>query len=145
MKFPTWISQVLKSGAVTVSAGDVKTLQLRVENKKIDLNIVDKEVLKKALEGGTKKNTLRDMLGLLKNAAKELKDEGYTITISYQGETVMTLGSEASSSFSRLVTRTDAVEINNLRRLLQWLFLVLILLLVLDLFRLSHQPLKFQR
>ncbi|MBK5133610.1 hypothetical protein JJE00_04180 [Candidatus Bathyarchaeota archaeon] len=119
MKFPTWISQVLKSGAVTVSAGDVKTLQLRVENKKIDLNIVDKEVLKKALEGGTKKNSLLDMLGLLKNVAKELKTEGYTITISYQGETVMTLGSEASSSFSRLVTRTNAVEINNLRRLLQ--------------------------
>ena len=119
MKFQTWISQVLKSGAVTVSAGDVKALQLRVENKKIDLNIVDKEVLKKALEGGTEKNSLRGMLGLLKNAAEELKGEGYTITISYQGETVMTLGSEASSSFSRLVTRTNAVEINNLRRLLQ--------------------------
>ena len=119
MKFPTWISQVLKSGAVTVSAGDVEALKLRVENKKIDLNIVDKEVLKKALEGGTERSSLLDMLGLLKNIAKELKDEGYTITISYQGETVMTLGSEASSSFSRLVTRTDAVEINNLRRLLQ--------------------------
>ena len=110
---------MLKSGAVTVSAGDVKTLQLRVENKKIDLNIVDKEVLKKALEGGTKRSSLLDMLGLLKNAANELKTEGYTITISYQGKTVITLGSEASSSFSRLVTRTDAVEINNLRRLLQ--------------------------
>ena len=119
MKFPTWISQVLKSGAVTVSAGDVEALKLRVENKKIDLNIVDKEVLKMALEGGTEKSSLRDMLGLLKNAAEELKDEGYTITISYQGETVITLGSEASSSFSRLVTRTNAVEINNLRRLLQ--------------------------
>ena len=110
---------MLKSGAVTVSAGDVKALKLRVGNKKIDLNIVDKGVLKMALEGGTEKNSLRGMLGLLKNAAKELKDEGYTITISYQGETVMTLGSEASSSISRLVTRTNAVEINNLRRLLQ--------------------------
>ncbi|HUU86531.1 MAG TPA: hypothetical protein VMX17_02110 [Candidatus Glassbacteria bacterium] len=119
MKFPTWISQVLKSGAVTVSAGDVEALKLRVENKKIDLNIVDKEVLKKALEGGTERSSLLDMLGLLKNIAKELKDEGYTITISYQGETVMTLGSEASSSFSRLVTRTNGLEINNLRRLLQ--------------------------
>ena len=119
MKFPTWISQVLKSGAVTVSAGDVKAFQLSVENKKIDLNIVDKDVLKKALEGGAKMNTLRGMLGLLKNAAKELKDEGYTVTVSYQGEIVMTLGLEASSSFSRLVTRTNAVEINNLRRLLQ--------------------------
>ena len=119
MKFPTWISQVLKSGSVTVSAGDVEALQLSVTNKKIDLNITDKEVLKMALEGGKQKSSLLDMLGLLKNMAKELKDEGYTITISYQGKTAMTLGLEASSSFSRLVTRTNAVEINNLRKLLQ--------------------------
>ena len=110
---------MLKSGSVIVSAGDVEALQLSVANKKIDLNITDKEVLKMALEGGKQKSSLLDMLGLLKSMAKELKDEGYTITISYQGKTAMTLGLEASSSFSRLVTRTDAVEINNLRKLLQ--------------------------
>ena len=110
---------MLKSGSVSVSAGDVEALQLKVENKKIDLNITDKEVLKMALEGGKQKSSLLDMLGLLKNMAKELKDEGYTITISYQGKTAITLGLGASSSFSRLVTRTDAVEINNLRKLLQ--------------------------
>jgi len=119
VKFPTWISQVLKSGSVTVSAGDVEAFQLKVENKKIDLNITGKEVLKMALKGGKQKSSLLDMLGLLKNMAKELKDEGYTITISYQGKTAITLGLEASSSFSRLVTRTDAVEINNLRKILQ--------------------------
>jgi len=119
VEFPTWISQVLKSGSVTVSTGDVEALQLNVTNKKIDLNITDKAVLKMALEGGKQKSSLLDMLGLLKNMAKELKDEGYTITISYQGKTAMTLGLEASSSFSRLVTRTNAVEINNLRKLLQ--------------------------
>ena len=110
---------MLKSGSVTVSAGDVEALQLSVTNKKIDLNITNKEILKTALEGGKKKSSLLDMLGLLKGMAKELKDEGYTITISYQGKTAMTLGLEASSSFSRLVTRTNAVEINNLRKLLQ--------------------------
>lgn len=119
MQFPTWITQVLKSGEVTVSTGDVKALQLRVETKKIDLDIVDKEFLKTALKGGKQRSSLLDMLGLLKNIAKELKDEGYTITISYQGKTVVTLGSEAAPSFSRVVTRTNAVEINDLRKLLQ--------------------------
>lgn len=111
--------QVLKSGEVTVSTGDVKALQLRAEDKKIDLNIVDKEFLKVALKGGTQRSSLLDMLGLLKNIAKELKDEGYTVTISYQGKTVVTLGSEATPSFSRLVTRTNAIEINSLVKLLQ--------------------------
>ncbi len=119
MQFPTWISQVLKSGEVTVSTGDVQAFQLRVETKKIDLNIVDKEFLKTALKGGKQRSSLLDMLGLLKNIAKELKDEGYTITISYQGKTVVTLGSEATPSFSRVVTRTNAIEVNDLRKLLQ--------------------------
>ena len=119
MQFPTWITQVLKSGEVTVSTGDVKALQLRVETKKIDLNIVDKEFLKTALKGGKQRSSLLDMLGLLKSIAKELKDEGYTITISYQGKTVVTLGLEAAPSFSRVVTRTNAVEVNDLRKLLQ--------------------------
>jgi hypothetical protein len=119
VQFPTWITQVLKSGEVTVSTGDVKALQLRVETKKIDLNILDKEFLKTTLKGGKQKSSLLDMLGLLKNIANELKDEGYTITISYQGKTVVTLGSEAAPSFSRLVTRTSAIEINSLVKLLQ--------------------------
>ena len=119
MQFPTWITQVLKSGEVTVSTGDVKALQLRVETKKIDLNLVDKEFLKTALKGGKQRSSLLDMLGLLKSIAEELKDEGYTITISYQGKTVVTLGSEAAPSFSRVVTRTNAVEVNDLRKLLQ--------------------------
>jgi hypothetical protein len=119
VQFSTWITRVLKSGEVTVSTGDVKSLQLRVETKKIDLNIVDKEFLKTALKGGKQRSSLLDMLGLFKNIAKELKDEGYTVTISYQGKTVVTLGSEATPSFSRLVTRTNAVEINDLRKLLQ--------------------------
>jgi len=119
VQFPTWITQVLKSGEVTVSTGDVKALQLRVETKKIDLDIVDKEFLKTVLKGGKQRSSLLDMLGLLKSIAEELKDEGYTITISYQGKTVVTLGSEAAPSFSRVVTRTNAVEVNDLRKLLQ--------------------------
>ena len=59
------------------------------------------------------------MVGLLKNIAKELKDEGYTVTISYQGKTAVTLGSEATPSFSQLVTGTNAIEVNSLVKLLQ--------------------------
>jgi hypothetical protein len=48
-----------------------------------------------------------------------LKDEGLTVTLSYKGDLLVTIGSEAKSKFSRLVTRTDAVEINNLRKLVE--------------------------
>jgi hypothetical protein len=48
-----------------------------------------------------------------------LKDEGLTITLSYQGERLVTIGAEAKPTLSRLVTGTSAVEINNLRKLLE--------------------------
>ena len=54
----------------------------------------------------------------IKNAV-ELKDEGLTVTLSYKGDLLVTIGSEAKPKFSRLVTRTDAVEINNLRKLIE--------------------------
>ena len=56
---------------------------------------------------------------LLRDIAKELKDEGVTITISYRGDVLVTIGSEAKPKFSRILTRTNAVEIKNIRKLIK--------------------------
>jgi hypothetical protein len=50
--------------------------------------------------------------------ASELKDEGLTITVSYQGDRVFTVGSDANPKLSRLVTG-NAIEINNLGKLIE--------------------------
>ncbi len=42
-----------------------------------------------------------------------------TITISHKGVTVLTLGSDAKPKFSKLITRTEEIEINNLLKLIQ--------------------------
>ena len=119
MQFPTWINQILKSGQVTISSNDTKALQLRIENKKIDLNIIDKEILKTVLQEGPKRGSLKDMIRTLKDLAEQIKDEGYTFTISYYGKTDLSLGQEAKPKLSQLITRTNAVEIKNLGKLLQ--------------------------
>lgn len=110
---------MLKSGKACISTGDIEAIKLTVEDNKIDLNIVDKDFLKLAKDEGSQRRSLHDMLSLLKDIAEELKDEGYTITVSYQGKTVLTLGSEATPMLSRLVTHTDAIEINNMAKLVQ--------------------------
>jgi hypothetical protein len=56
---------------------------------------------------------------LLRDIAKELKDEGVTITLSYRGDILVTIGSEAKPMFSQLLTRTNAVEIKNIRKLIE--------------------------
>jgi hypothetical protein len=118
VQLPTWLSHVVKSGEVTLFTGDEEALQVKAEDNKIDLSIDSKEFLKDVVDsaGG---GSIRDKLAQLKEIAVELKDEGLTITLSYQGDRLVTIGAEAKPTLSRLVTRTDALEINNLRKLLE--------------------------
>ncbi len=116
-----WLVHALKSGEFSLFTGGMKTLQLKVENKKIDVNLMNKEILKDILRVGVeaKGKSPIGRLTLLKNIAEELRREGLTITISHKGCIVLTLGSGANPRLSRLVTRTNAIEINNLSKLIQ--------------------------
>jgi hypothetical protein len=62
--------------------------------------------------------SIRSRLAQLRDIAGELKDEGLTVTLSFKGDRLVTIGVEAKPTLSRLVTGTGAVEINNLRKLL---------------------------
>ena len=119
MQLTTWLGHVVKSGEVTLVTGDVEALQIKAEDKKIELSIADKEFLKDILGRAGGGKSIRNKLAQLKNIAIELKDEGLSVTLSYKGDPLVTIGSEAKPKFSRLVTRTDAVEINNLRKLIE--------------------------
>jgi hypothetical protein len=110
---------VLKSGKVNLSASNERLLQLTVKTHQIDLNIVDNRFLKDALKDSVGIRSFRELLRQLRNAAEELKSEGVTVTVSYKGVTVLTLGSDAKPNFSRLITGTTEIEINNLRKLIQ--------------------------
>ena len=118
MQLPTWLSHVVKSGEVTLFTGEEEALQVKAEDNKIELSVASKEFLKDVVDSAGGGASIRSKLAQLKDIAGELKDEGLTITLSYRGDILVTIGSEAKPKFSRLVTRTDAVEINNLRKLL---------------------------
>jgi hypothetical protein len=115
----TLLSHLLKSGKVNLSASNERLLQLTVKTHQIDLNIVDNRFLKDALKDSVGIRSFRELLRQLRNAAEELKSEGVTVTVSYKGATVLTLGSDAKANFSRLITGTTEIEINNLRKLIQ--------------------------
>ena len=119
MQLPTWLGHIVKSGEVTLFTGDTETLQIKAENNKIDLNTANKEFLKDAVGSTGTGDSIRNRLAQLKSLAEELKDEGLTVTLSYKGDRLVTIGSEAKPKLSRVVTRTSAVEINNLRKLLE--------------------------
>jgi hypothetical protein len=119
VQLPTWLGHFVKSGEVTLFTDDVKALQIKAEDNKIDFNAANKEFLKDIVGSVGEGGSVSSKLAQLKSIAGELKDEGLTVTLSYKGDRLVTIGSEAKPKFSRLVTRTDAVEINNLRKLLE--------------------------
>jgi hypothetical protein len=134
MHIVTMMAQLFDSGKVTLSTNDKEDLEVTVADKRIDVNLKDKEFIK---------NLMRDLLRSSKNestiqvirdspksvktakfiretlieAANELKQQGITVTLSYQADVVATAGAQASAGISRLLTGTKAIEINSLTKL----------------------------
>jgi hypothetical protein len=119
VRLPTWLGHVVQSGEATLFTDNREALQIKAENNKIEFSIANKEFLKDVIGSAGIGASIRSKLAQLKGIADELKDEGLTVTLSYNGDLLVTIGAGAKPTFSRLVTRTNAVEINNLRKLLE--------------------------
>jgi hypothetical protein len=114
------LGHVFKLGDVAVSINDRETLQLKAENKKFGLDLIDKQFVKKMLGGlGDGKTSFWSSLGQARNIAEQLRDEGLTVTISYKGSNVVTIGLNAKPTLSQFVTRTNAIQINDLLKLIE--------------------------
>ena len=119
MQLPTQLCHIIKSGSVTLSTGNKEALKMRAENNRIDINAIDKEFLKDVVGNMGDGKSIGNRIRQLKGLAEELQNEGLTITVSFKGDLVITVGLDAKSKVSRLITRTNAVEINNLRKLVE--------------------------
>lgn len=129
MPFADILGEILQSGKITVSTNNVKSIEIKATNKKIDINAVNKTIVKEALKATRKKEgnngilrnieATRSNLGMLKVMAEELSDAGVTVTLSYKGDLVATLGSQAKPKLSSIATGTKAIEINNPIKLIE--------------------------
>jgi hypothetical protein len=119
------LSEILESGKITVSTNNVDSIKIRVADKKIDINAINKAIVKEALKATRKEGkkgivkAARSNLGMLKVVAEELSDAGVTVKLSYKGDLVATLGSQAKPKLSSIATGTKAIEINNPIKLLE--------------------------
>ena len=114
MEIPVSLFHFFKSGEINLSTKGKKSLKLKVENKKIDINLLDKKLMKDLMKFSSRKKTFLGRLGNLKSIAENLKNEGLTVTVSYEDSIVLKLGSEASSSLLG-----DAIEVRDLSKLLR--------------------------
>ena len=136
MQLVTMMGQMLESGKLTLSTNNKEDLEVIAVNKRIDVNLKDKEFIKdlitsvrkgskniSAAESGKESpqtvKTTMNMRETLIDTANELKQAGITITLSYKADLVATVGAQASAGISRLVTGTKAIEINSLPKLIE--------------------------
>jgi hypothetical protein len=113
------LTQILTSGEINVSSNKQQLIELKIKSKQIDLNIIDNKFLKELIQDDTKTTSFLQQLKQLKIFAEELRSQGVTITLSYKGVTMLTLGSEAKANFTQVITGTKQIEINNLQKLIQ--------------------------
>jgi hypothetical protein len=119
VQLPTWLGHVITSGEVSLFADNKEALHLKAGNKKIDLDVVDKKFVKDVVGSLGGSTSIRGRLNQFKSIAEELRDEELTVTVSYQGNRVVTVGAKAKPKISRVLTGTNAIEINSLRKLIE--------------------------
>ncbi len=135
MQLTTFLAETLKSGKIKVSQNNVEAVEITAQDKKIDVNAKDKEFVKEIISAARKGSddqpkglissiersvkTVRNMQPMVKEIAEDFCREGVTVTLSYKGDKVVTIGSEADSKFTRFLTGTKGVEVNNPRKLFE--------------------------
>ena len=72
-----------------------------------------------SLEANPEETSILSLLTQLKNTAEKLKQNGLTITISHKDQAILTLGAEANPTLSKLITRTNSIQVNDIAELLE--------------------------
>jgi hypothetical protein len=108
----------LMSGTIKITIQDKESLRIESADKKINLNVIDPSIFEIPVET-IKHNMITDFLKYLKEAkvfAHKLTENGVTLFILNKNENAITLGKDASPSFSKLITRSDDIQIDSIRK-----------------------------
>jgi hypothetical protein len=115
-----------ESGTVLLSTGDLRVLKVNLTSKKIEIDIEDKTFVKRIIamrdqltpklptEPNTEQKKPSNPLAILKTVAETLKTRGITLTVSYRGHRIVTIGAEAKPKLLQAITKTRAVALNSL-------------------------------
>lgn len=105
------------NGNIKIAIKNKDSLRIETADKKIKLNIIDASIFDTPLEI-LKENKI-DFFEYMKEAKEFghiLSKNELTLYILNKGENTITLGKNASPSFSKLITRSDDIQIDSIRK-----------------------------
>ena len=112
LEIPTTVLKLVKSGGLEVRSNSKKSIVITVGHDMIDVNFLDPSPFR-----SKKKMGIINALEEARDLAKELANNNYTLSVSRKGKNVLKIGKHAKPRFSRLVTRSKALQVVNLREL----------------------------
>ena len=105
--------------------GDVRVLKVDLTSKHIDVNIEDKNFVKRLIamrdQLTPKPQNAEDeetpqvgkTLSMVRSVVEALRKQGITITVSYKGHRIATLGAEAHPILLHHILKTKGVALNS--------------------------------
>jgi hypothetical protein len=117
-----------EGGEVLLSTGDVRILRVDLSSTHIGVDLVDKAFVKRVIsmrdqlvpklpgagsdeEGGAP--NIGGALSTARKVADALSSRGITVTVSYRGKRIATVGAEAHSTLLQLITKTRRIALNS--------------------------------
>ncbi|MGQ0638070.1 MAG: hypothetical protein ACT4N1_01730 [Nitrososphaerota archaeon] len=101
----------IRTGSLYVSENGTKSLQIVADGNDKIIDIIDFSFNTPSTQ------EIFTKLSEARKFAEKLKKQNITLRISHKGKMVIKLGKEANPKLSRLITRSDAVEITDIREL----------------------------
>ena len=115
-----------ESGKVVLLTGDLKVLNVDLTSKYINVDVEDKAFIKRVIalrsELVPKQPNAEDQelpsisgpLSMVRSVAETLCKRGITITVSYKGHRIATIGADANPILLQLITKTRGIALNSL-------------------------------
>ncbi len=112
--------QLIPSGSIKIDINNSPAAVIFIEQqrKKLSIDLTEADLLlnpklKNYDDDNDNNISIFDKLKIAKDFAQKLTDNGMTLSILRNGKEAITLGDEASPKFSRIITRSDDIQIDS--------------------------------
>lgn len=109
--------KTVKGGVIDIDMKGKSALRIEVdkEREKINIDFIHPTIIQVAETESGNRIGFFDKLEMAKEFSQKLTDNGLTLSFLRKGKEAITLGKEANPTLSKLITRSDGIQVDSVR------------------------------
>jgi|KBSMisStandDraft_5_1062788.scaffolds.fasta_scaffold1268331_2 hypothetical protein len=109
--------KTIKDGTIDIDIKGQSTLRIEIikDREQIDIDFINPDVIHLAETPTVSRIGLFDKLKTAKEFSQQLTDNGLTLSFLRKGKEAIILGKNAHPTFSKLITRSDDIQIDSVK------------------------------